>query len=584
MPGSIPDEFISDLIARSDIVSLIERHIRLQKAGREYKACCPFHEERTPSFYVSPAKQFYHCFGCGKSGNVVSFLMDYSNLPFPDAIEELASIAGVEMPKKAGSYQANGDFQLMLKLMDEVQDAYRNHLMRGKDADDARAYLKSRKISPETAERFGLGYAPNSWDFILSRFGKTDQAKRLLHKCGLTVTNEQEKTYDRFRNRLMFPIMDRRNRVIAFGGRVIGEGEPKYLNSPETPLFNKSGEMFGLNHALSAARAADKILVVEGYTDVLALFQYGIKYAVATLGTATTELHVRRLFQTASHIVFCFDGDTAGRKAAWRALEAVLPMMVDGKMASFMFLPQGHDPDSLIRDEGAAGFEGHMSEATSIERFIFSSLASGIDMKRFDARAKLIEKFKPIFAKLPQGALRVLMIKHLSSMTELDVRHLETTYAVASRPSAKHQRSVPKGPIAIDLPTKALAVLIQNPQLAVLIDCVEELASAKVASMRLLGEISEVLEDVPELTTAGLVERFRGSESHDRFSELVSFDHRISDANLESEFRGIISKIRTRLLDEKIDAEMSKLLDSNNRDMRRARQLVNDLLASKGLS
>ncbi len=583
MAGSIPEEFISDLIARADIVGLIERHIPLQKSGREFKACCPFHDEKTPSFFINPTKQFYHCFGCGKSGNVVSFLMEYSNLQFRDAIEELASFVGVDVPVSSGGSHGGGDFNLMLRLMSEVQIAYRDELMSGKNAKAARAYLKSRNITAAAAEQFGLGFAPESWNFILTRFGKSESGRKLLLKTGMTASNDSGKMYDRFRNRLMFPIMDRRNRVIAFGGRVIDSGEPKYLNSPETPLFSKGSEAFGLNHALSAARAAGKILVVEGYTDVLALSQYGIQYSVATLGTATTGMHIRKLFQAASHIVFCFDGDSAGRTAAWRALESVLPMMHDGNLASFMFLPQGHDPDSLIREEGASGFEERIASAVPISEFVFDVLTSRTDTRRLDGQAKLVEEFKTIFEKLPQSTLRALMMKKLGDLTDLDVGYLDSIYSPNKKSTAVRQRSIPKGPIAIGLSKKAVAVLIQNPGLAQLINRPEEFHESEDIGDNLLGTIALMLELEPELATAALVEKFRDTDKYDVVCKLVGFDHRISDENLETEFQGIISKMQSRLVEKKLNQRISQLDSGSEQDMQRVKQLVNDHLASKGI-
>ncbi len=579
MAGRIPDEFISDLIARADIVSIIERHIPLQKAGKRFKACCPFHEERTPSFFVNPERQIFHCFGCGKSGTAISFLMEYSNLHFRDAIEELAQAVGVEVPVQISGAKQEGDFQKMLELMAEVQTAYRNCLMRSKRGEAARNYLKSRNISSEIAAKFGLGFAPDSWDFVLSRFGKTEHSRRLLTKTGMVIKNENGKTYDRFRNRLMFPIMDRRERVIGFGGRVLDSSQPKYLNSPETPLFDKGREAFGLNHATSAARNAGKILIVEGYTDVLALTQYGINYSVATLGTATTPEQVRKLFQTASHLIFCFDGDTAGRNAAWRALQASLPLMVDGKMASFMFLPQGHDPDSMVREEGAAGFEDRLSSALPISDYVFNVLLAKSDVKRLDGRAKFLEEFKPIYLKLPDSALRALMVQEVAGHTKLDVNYLYSRLEPEqhSRKNAP-QRVVPEGPMSINLATKALAVLVQNPKFVSKIDHPDVFAGSTNPMTKLLGEIALSMEDDSNPTTAGLVERYRDSDHSQSISELINLNHGIDQDNLENEFSGIIFTIRKRLNNKET---LEKVNSSSLKDDQKFLQLVNDLAESK---
>ena len=367
MPSTIPSDFIQELLARVDIVDVINTSVPLAKSGREYKACCPFHNEKTPSFFVNPAKQFYHCFGCGESGTAISFLMKYRNLQFRETIEELASIAGMEIPVDRSRRPSSGDFERLLELMTQVQSAYKHELHRGEHSSSPRDYLKSREITREAALKFGIGYAPDRWDFLLKKFGRTAQDCKLLEKAGLVTSKEKGKFYDRFRDRLMFPITDRRGRVIGFGGRIIGSGEPKYLNSPETLLFKKSNELFGLHEALTAIKQAGKVLVVEGYTDVVALFQSGVENVVATLGTATTPFHVRALFQTAPEIVFCFDGDAAGRTAAWRAMESVLPVMYGGKLVSFVFLPQGHDPDSMIREEGKEKFLERISSGEPID-------------------------------------------------------------------------------------------------------------------------------------------------------------------------------------------------------------------------
>ena len=419
MPSTIPSDFIQELLARVDIVDVINTSVPLAKSGREYKACCPFHNEKTPSFFVNPAKQFYHCFGCGESGTAISFLMKYRNLQFRETIEELASIAGMEIPVDRSRRPSSGDFERLLELMTQVQSAFKHELHRGEHSSSPRDYLKSREISREAALKFGIGYAPDRWDFLLNKFGRNAQDCKLLEKAGLVASNEKGKTYDRFRDRLMFPITDRRGRVIGFGGRIIGSGEPKYLNSPETLLFKKSNELFGLHEALTPIKQAGKVLVVEGYTDVVALSQSGVENVVATLGTATTPFHVRALFQTAPEIVFCFDGDAAGRTAAWRAMESALPMMYDGKLVSFVFLPQGHDPDSMIREEGKEKFLERISSGEPITNFIFRILLENTDMNRHDGKAKLVEDFKPLYSKLPDSTLRQLMLTELVQYTGL---------------------------------------------------------------------------------------------------------------------------------------------------------------------
>src|SRR5579883_3260011 len=408
--GLIPRSFIDELIARADIVEVIGARVQLKKAGREYKACCPFHNEKTPSFWVSPDKQFYHCFGCGKHGTVLGFLMDHDHMAFPEAVEDLAARLGLEVPHEGGDAGPKRAEEPLYDLMKWVAQFYADSLAR-----DARAkeYVARRGLTRETLERFQIGYAPNSWNEVLRRFGGTDAARKGLVDTGLIIERERgqmrdgERHYDRFRDRLMFPIRDARGRVIAFGGRIIDQGEPKYLNSPETVLFHKGRELYGLYEARRSRASLERLLVVEGYMDAVRLHQSGIQYAVATLGTATTPEHFRRIFRLVREVVFAFDGDRAGRAAAWRALQHALPEAREGREIKFLFLPEGHDPDSLIGEEGREAFEKRLDSSLPLSEYLISELKSqAVSLHHPDGRARFSEMARPLIAKLTEGVYR----------------------------------------------------------------------------------------------------------------------------------------------------------------------------------
>ena len=548
MAGRIPENFVKDLIQRVDIVQIIESRIALTKAGREYKACCPFHDEKTPSFYVNPDKQFYHCFGCKKSGTAISFLMDYEHLIFTDAVEELAKFAGIEVPYEGGTFRQDSDFAQMLEIMKKASAAYQHELHHGQDAQAPQAYMESRNINSDTERKYGLGYAPNSWDFLVRGIGKKKEQRNLLVKTGMIMqSKEKNRFYDRFRDRLMFPILDRRGRVIAFGGRILDKGEPKYMNSPEMPLFKKGNELFGLYQALGSIRKNQRVLVVEGYTDVLSLSQYGIDYAVATLGTATTSNHVRTLFRLAPEISFCFDGDEAGNNAAWKALEAVLPMMQDGKVVSFVFLPHGHDPDSLIRDEGVHGFEQRITEGESIENVIFDRLQTNTNLSRMDGKAKLIKEFQKIFVDLPEGAFRELMATKVASLTEMEKSSLMERLNRSEKISTGRKRDIPINDVASSnlIVHQALALLVQNPQFGLSVKCWNQLTLSKDETVQLLVDVLNAVDSYPNIKlSAVLVEHFRDDPQYDNLLPFVHFEHGILGDDLENQFPEFISSIK----------------------------------------
>ena len=387
----LPQAFLDDLLDRLDIVEVIDRRVKLKKAGKNYSACCPFHDEKTPSFSVNPERQFYYCFGCGAGGNAIGFVMDYERLDFREAVEGLAQTVGLEVPKddpRGGREPPKDQNKPLYEALERASKFYEHALRQHGERHKVVNYLKGRGLTGEIARDFRIGFAPAGWDNLMQANGKDEASQDLLMRSGMLVKNDKGRTYDRFRERVMFPIQDQRGRVIAFGGRVLGDDKPKYLNSPETPVFQKSRELYGLWQARKHPRRIERIVVVEGYMDVIALAQHGIPYAVATLGTSTSETHLERLFRIVPEVVFCFDGDDAGRKAALRGLEATLPAMQDGRQAKFLFLPEGEDPDTLVRAKGKAYLENLFDHADPLETFLFEHLAEGLDLESMDGRAR----------------------------------------------------------------------------------------------------------------------------------------------------------------------------------------------------
>ena len=437
MAGRIPQSFIDDLVARSDIVELIGSRVPLKKSGREYKACCPFHNEKSPSFWVSPDKQFYHCFGCGAHGTVLGFLMNHDRLSFPEAVEELASRAGVEIPREAGRPdEPRAPGEALYAMMARVAAHWAQALKADRRALD---YATARRgLEPATLDRFQIGFAANSWNDVLRRFGVDEPSRNSLAETGIVIERDAtqareggDRFYDRFRDRLMFPIRDARGRVIAFGGRIIDQGEPKYLNSPETPLFHKGRELYGLYEVRQSRAPLKRLMVVEGYMDVVRLHQAGISYAVATLGTSTTPEHLKRVFRLVGEVVFAFDGDRAGRAAAWRALQNALPEAREGREIRFLFLPEGHDPDTLVGEEGRAAFEARLDGALPLSEYLVQELMSQVDLTHADGRARFAEAARPLVAKLPDGVYRELLIGRIAEAIRLAPERLRELWAAA---------------------------------------------------------------------------------------------------------------------------------------------------------
>ncbi|KRD32129.1 DNA primase [Lysobacter sp. Root916] len=540
----IPDAFIDDLLARSDIVELIGARIPLKRQGKEYSARCPFHDERSPSFTVSPTKQFYHCFGCGAHGTAISFLMNYDRLEFLDAVEELAKRVGVEVPRDTQQRNEDSDSR---DLYAAVEAASRFFQKQYGHSGKAQGYLDSRGVSADIRERFGIGYAPDGFNALRDALGTDERRMKLLERAGLFSKNDSGRVYDKFRDRVMFPIHDRRGRTIAFGGRVLDkEDGPKYLNSPETQLFHKGRELYGLWQVRQAHNKIPRLIVVEGYMDVVALFQHGVDTAVATLGTATTPDHAELLFRNAADVYFCFDGDRAGRGAAWKAVESVLPRMKDGRQAFFLFLPEGEDPDSLVRKEGAEGFDRRLREATPLSQFLFDSLAADVNLGTLEGKGRLAERAKPLLAQIPDGAFGDLMRQRLTELTGVGARasapetHVPAQRARAGAPTQK--RSLVRAAIELLLQQPALALELQSPY---------RFSALRQNGVELLTEIVELIAARPDINTGALIEHFAEREEAKALQKLAASSFVGDEQVINRYFLGTMSQLELQAVEQR---------------------------------
>ena len=542
----IPKSFIQELLSRVDIVDVVDRLVPLKKAGANYAACCPFHAEKSPSFTVSPTKQFYHCFGCGAHGSAIGFLMEYSGLSYPDAIRELAQQLGLTVPEDASALRVQkADTSSLVDTMARAATFYREQLKASPKAID---YLKRRGLSGEITARFGLGYAPDGWrglEVVFPDYG----AKNLL-EVGLVIENDQGRRYDRFRDRIMFPILDQRGNVIGFGGRVIDQGEPKYLNSPETPLFEKGRELYGLSQARAAIRDVDSVIVVEGYMDVLALAQHGVPNSVATLGTATTGNHVQKLLRQASRVVFCFDGDNAGRKAAWRALEASLEQLADDKMASFLFLPPEHDPDSFIRERGTEAFNVEAARAVPLAGFLLRELLGRNDTSSAEGRAGLLHEAKPLIGRVQAPLLRLAMVKELAVASGFSQAEVESALGLkpALAPWARNPRAATRAAPkhSPSLSRTLLKLVVHQPELAARLPF--ELIPQDRIETPLLGAIADAVSvgDIGRGSPAMLLEHFRQTAHAPLLSDIAAelVDDPFEDSAIEPLFCDMLDGLR----------------------------------------
>ncbi|MDQ3776405.1 MAG: DNA primase [Pseudomonadota bacterium] len=538
--GRIPQSFIDELLARVDIVEVIDAHLPLRKVGRSYQALCPFHREKTPSFNVNPDKQFYHCFGCGATGSAIRFLMEHARLGFVEAVSQLADRVGLEIPTDTGPVRRQGHAELYTAL-EQAAQCFAAQLRQHPAAGPAVAYLKQRGLSDRIAVSYRIGYAPPGWDHLLRGLGTDPDRVDTLVRGGMLARKDDGACYDRFRDRVMFPIEDPRGRVIGFGGRVIGEGSPKYLNSPETPIFHKGGEVYGLPQALKGHEKPRRLFVVEGYMDVLALAQHGITNAVATLGTALTREHLGRLFRVVPDLVFCFDGDEAGRRAAWRALETALAYLSEGRSVAFLFLPNGEDPDSLVRAEGPGLFE-RAEAVTPLSTFLFDTLSARVDPRSVEGQARLLEIAAPLVATVPRGPLRDLLTQHLSDRARTDAARW---LSPGSRPRSTSSRGEPKRAVP-SLVRKAIATLLHEPSLAfdVPADSVQDLAGVPRPGVDLLVEILGLLHANPGIGCAAILERYRDSEQGTYLSKLASQEILVPAAGLSSELLGALERLK----------------------------------------
>ena len=565
----IPDAFIDDLLARTDIIEVIGARVPLKKQGREYSARCPFHDERSPSFTVSPTKQFYHCFGCGAHGTAISFLMNYDRLEFLDAVDELARRVGVEVPRDTAQRNADPDAQALFSALDAAANYFVRQLA---GSDKARAYLDRREVGGAIRDTFAIGYAPDGFNALRDALGTDPRRMQLLERAGLLSKNESGRVYDKFRDRVMFPIHDRRGRVIAFGGRVLEkDASPKYLNSPETPLFHKGRELYGLWQVRQAHNTIPRLIVVEGYMDVVALFEHGIDTAVATLGTATTPDHAELLFRNSSDVYFCFDGDAAGRRAAWKAVESVLPRMKDGRQAFFLFLPDGEDPDSIVRSEGREGFGARLTNATPLSQFLFDTLGLEVNLSTLEGKGRLAERAKPLLAQIPDGAFGDLMRARLTELTGVGARSAAAnTHVPVQRAGSASRVATPKR----SLVRSAISLLLQHPSLALDIEGIASIARLRQPGVDVLVDMLQVIELRPDINTGGLIEHFEGREAYAALQKLAAQDLPGSESTWRTEFADAIGQLQRMVVQQRVDELQAKQgdggLDAGDKDELRA--------------
>ena len=551
----IPDSFKQELLHRIDIVDVIERYVPLKKGGANYSACCPFHTEKTPSFTVSPTKQFYHCFGCGVHGNAISFLIEYQGLGYVEAVKDLAESVGMKMPEFEPRTKKPEGGPDLYEIMERACDYYREQL---KTAPRAIEYLKGRGLTGKIAARFGIGYAPDGWQNLERVF--TNYADKALKDAGLVIDGEDAgRRYDRFRDRIMFPILNQRGSVIAFGGRVIGDGEPKYLNSPETPLFEKGRELYGLIQARPAIRAAGCAIVVEGYMDVVALAQHGIDYAVATLGTATSATHIQKLLRQTDEVVFCFDGDAAGRKAAWHALEVSLPHLADNKAMRFLFLPPEHDPDSFVREKGKEGFEKKLETARPLSEFFLDELKARGDMRTLEGRARLVHEAKPLLQQISARALQLQLLKAVADsagVAQEEAAQLTEIRAVGGGARPAPARGLDRGAQAPELRLVRILLqcLISKPALARELSA--ELLDQGSLEARALVAVAEFCRENPEVEGNIVVDHFQGTEFRNLLEsgQAALLDTKLEAEHMEIDFRGALERLQDKRRKQRFEA------------------------------
>lgn len=564
MAGRISQQFIDDLLSRVDIVSLIDQRVHLKKAGKNYQACCPFHNEKTPSFTVSPDKQFYHCFGCGAHGNAIGFLMEYERFDFVEAVEELAAMVGVEVEREeSGHSNTNSAYQNQAKsrdlyeLMTQVNRFYQYQLRNNPRKEMVIDYLKGRGLSGEIVKEFGIGYSPDEWDSVAKQFGRSTATSDQLLRCGMLIENEKKHRYDRFRDRLMFPIRDRRGRHIGFGGRVLGEGTPKYLNSPETDIFHKGRELYGFYEVRQKHKHIDQILVVEGYMDVVSLAQFGVDYAVASLGTSTTSEQLQMLFRATNRVICCYDGDRAGRDAAWRALQNALPQLRDGIEMQFMFLPDGEDPDTLVRQIAKEGFEQRLHQAQPLSEFMFSKLSNEIDTRTDAGKSHLANEARTLITQVQAGFYQDMLKTTLARWLRWDEQRIERFF---SEPKQARKNTAPS--VKLTPMRRAIAIVLQYPQAALSAPNMHFLKALPLKGSDLLVELIEQIQQKTDITTAQLLERWRDRPEAAALNKMASFDlegdELIGINGYTQELNDILASFVEQLLQQRYDQLLQK--------------------------
>lgn len=569
MAGRIARQFIDDLLSRADIVELINARVPLKKAGKNHQACCPFHNEKSPSFTVSQDKQFYHCFGCGEHGNAISFLMEFDRLDFVDAVEELASHCGMEVEREENTaspaeqrrqqqvhQQKQDDYELML----QVSRFFQQQLKDAKDKETAVNYLKGRGLTGDVVKRFSIGYISDAWDGMMSVFGKGNVITQQLVELGMAISGEKKRPYDRFRGRIMFPIRDKRGRVIGFGGRVLGDAKPKYLNSPETRIYHKGQELYGLYEAKQANKQLKKLIVVEGYMDVVALAQHGIDYAVASLGTATTFEQLQTLFRTVPEVICCYDGDRAGREAAWRAMDNALPLVRDGFSLRFVFLPDGEDPDSLVREQGQQAFEDIINKAMPLSKFLFEQLMKQVDMGSLEGRAALVESFQPYLAKLPDSILKDGMLNEIANNFGTGSEQFLTKLIKNVQANAQSDNKInkPKSKTKVTPVRLALALLLEHPHIAVELGDTSVLQPLTMPGIPLLMQVLDICLQNPKIKTPQLLEYFRGTEQGKQLAKLMCWQHHIESDAAKDVFLDSIEKLLNNFVEQRAEVLLQK--------------------------
>ena len=561
----IPRQFIDDLLARADIVELIDSRVPLKKAGKNYQACCPFHTEKSPSFTVSQDKQFYHCFGCGEHGNAISFLMEFDRLEFPDAIEELAAHYNMEVPREQ-SHQTPAQVKQQQQVYQQKQDDYellgnisrfyQQQLKTASDKTVAVGYLKGRGLSGEIAKKFAIGYISDNWDGMMNAFATNRQVTQQLVDLGMAIQGDKNKPYDRFRGRIMFPIRDKRGRVLGFGGRVLSDGTPKYLNSPETRIYHKGQELYGLYEAKQANKQLERIVIVEGYMDVVALAQHGVDYAVASLGTATTPEQLQTLFRTVKEVICCYDGDRAGRDAAWRAMENALPFIQDGYALKFVFLPDGEDPDTLIRQQGQQAFENILNQATPLTEFLFEQLMQQVDMNSLEGKAALLDSFQPFLTKMPDSTIKDGIVTKLAhnfgAGSDKQLAKINKGFNQSS--IQKVSQKQPKvTPVRL-----AIALLLEHPHIVKALPNPEILAQVDLPGVNLLTQIISLCQQSKYVNSAQLLEHYRNTEEGKQLTKLMCWQHHVVEEAAESVFLDSIEKLLDNFVEQRIEVLLAK--------------------------